>query len=110
MGILSDLWAIIGLVLVLVVLVCVVVMVSDIISVCDEKNLQTKEIIVVNKFIVNKGLDGDCFHFLDEEGVDYRLWGDHEGARYVKLKLNQSYQIRVNVEFGNASCKEEMKR
>ena len=106
MGVLSQLWAILGAAFTLVVLVCVVVMVFDVISVCDEKNLQTKEIIVVNKFIVNKGLDGDYFYFLDEEGVDYRLRGGHEGARYTKLKRNQSYRIGVNVELGNISCKE----
>ena len=106
MGILS---AIVGLVFTLVVLVCVVVMVSDVITMCDDKNLQTKKIIVVNKFIVNKGLDGDCFYFLDEKGIDYKLVGGHEGARYVKLRLNQTYQIRINVGFGNVSCKEEMK-
>ena len=106
MRIISPLMAITASVIFLVALIYVATMVFDVVSVCDNKNLQTKEIIVVNKFIVNKGLDGDRFYFLDENGIDYQIWGGHEGARYVRLKLNQTYQINMNVEFGNASCKE----
>ena len=106
MRIISPLMTITTTVIFLVALIFVGIMVFDVVSVCDNKNLQTKEIIVVNKFVVNKGLNGDHFYFLDEEGIDYKIWGGHEGARYIKMKLNQTYQINVNVEFGNVSCKE----
>ena len=106
MGMLSVLGDILILALTLVALVFATSTIVDIIKMCDDRNLQTKEIIVVDKFIVNKGLNGDCFCFLDEEGVDYELRGGHNGARYAKLKLNQSYKIWVSVKFDNASCKE----
>ena len=110
MRIIGPLFAITTTVIFLVALIYVGIMVFDIVSICDEENLQTREVIITNKFVENKGLDGDSYYFLDENGIDYQICGGHEGARYVKLKLNQTYHIKVNVEFGNASCKEEMKK
>ena len=110
MGIVNQFVTITTLVFILFFLILGTIMVFDVISICDDKNLQTREVIIINKFVENKGFHGDSYYFLDENGIDYQIWGGHEGARYVKLKLNQTYQINVNVEFGNASCKEEMKK
>ena len=107
MGIVSGLLYITTLAFLLVILVCTGIIVFDVVSVCDNKNLQTREVIITNKFVENKGgFHGDSYYFLDENGNDYQIWGSHEGARYVKLKLNHTYQISVNMEFGNVSCKE----
>ena len=106
MGIVSSLVGITISVFLLFLIILYAIMAFDIVSVCDEKNLQTREVIITNKFVENKGLSGDSYYFLDENGFDYQIWGGHKGARYVKLKLNQTYQISVNMEFGNASCKE----
>ena len=83
-------------------------MVSDVIHVCDDENLESKVVIVENKFTTRTGLFGssDSYHFLDEDGIDYVIWGSHSAARYVKLELNQSYQIGVNVKNGNITCGE----
>jgi len=97
---------IVALVFLLVVSTYVTIMIFDVVSVCDDKNLQTIEVIITNKFIENKGFHGDNYYFLDKNGIDYQIWGGHEGARYVKLKLNQSYQIKVNTKFVNVSCNE----
>lgn len=106
MGIVSQLVAITTLAFLLIILILGAIMVFDVISVCDDENLETREVIITNKFIENKGFHGDSYYFHDENGIDYQIWGGHKGARYVKLKLNQTYQINVNVEFGNASCEE----
>jgi hypothetical protein len=106
MRIIGPLLPIATLVIFLVTLVLVAVTVFDVVSMCDDKNLQIREVIITNKFIENRGFHGDSYYFLDENGVDYQIWGGHEGARYVKLKLNQIYRINVNMEFGNVSCKE----
>lgn len=106
MRIISPLVSIAVLLFVLVTLILAAIMVFDVVSVCDDKNLQTREVIITNKFIENKGLSGDSYYFLDENGVDYQIWGGHEGARYVKLKMNQSYQIKVSIKIRNASCEE----
>ena len=106
MRIIDPLVAIAASVIFLVVLVLVAITVFDVATICDDKNLQTCEVIITNKFIENRGIHGDSYYFLDEDGIDYQIWGGHEGARYVKLKMNQSYQIKVNVKMGNFSCKE----
>ena len=96
------------LVLVLLVLIPFCSMVSDVIHVCDDENLETKVITVENKFTTRTGFLGssDRYHFLDEDGTDYVIWGEHSAVRYVKLELNQTYQIKVNVKNENIVCKE----
>lgn len=106
MRIFGSLVSIAALVFVLATSILIATMVSDVIFVCDDKNLQTREVTITNKFIENKGFEGDSYYFLDENGVDYQIWGGHEGARYVKLKMNQSYQIKVSIKIRNASCEE----
>lgn len=99
---------IIASVIFLSVLIPLFLMASIIIHACDDENLETKVITVKNKFITRTGFLGssDAYHFLDKNGIDYAIWGGHCAARYVKLKLNQSYHIKVNVENGNLSCEE----
>ena len=79
----------------------------DICYACDDKNLETKVIIVENKFTTRTGFLGssNAYYFLDENGIDYEIWGGHNAVRYVKLKLNQTYQVRVNTKM-MFSCEE----
>ena len=107
MGIGTLILGIGALVLFLLVLIPLSSMCYDVIHVCDDVNLESKVIIVENKFTTRTGLFGssDRYHFLDENGIDYVIWGEYSAARYVKLQLNQTYQIKVNV-INGISCEE----
>jgi len=100
--------SIILLLIALFLMILVYPLTSDLVYVCNNKNLESKIITVENKFIVRTGILGskDSYHFLDENGTDYGIWGDHRAARYTKLKLNQSYYVDVNIKNGNISYKE----
>lgn len=72
---------------------------------CEEEKLDTKIVIIQDKFVQNMGLSGDKYFFLDEKGNDYEIYRRHDGARYTKIILNETYQIKVNARLG-VSCEE----
>ena len=101
---------VVGIILAIILLLVLIpfsLTMSELAHACDNENLETKVVIVENKFTTRTGFFGsdDRYHFLDENGIDYVIWGSHDAARYVKLELNQSYQIKVNTKLG-FSCEE----
>lgn len=89
----------------LVTLVIVGISCLDGFTACKEKKLESKIVIIQDKFVQNMGRSGDKYFFLDEKGNDYEIYGRHDGARYTKIILNETYQIKVNARLG-ISCEE----
>lgn len=90
-----------------VTLAVVGVMYMDGINACEKESLETKVVVIQDKFVQDTGLSGDRYYFLDENGIDYEIYGGRNGLRYTKLRLNGTYRIRASMRLG-ISCEEKM--
>lgn len=105
MEVVNRIVTIIAISIFLVTLVVVGILCLDGFTACEEKKLESKIVVIQDKFVQNMGWSGDKYFFLDENGNDYEMYGRQDGARYTKIILNETYQIKVNARLG-VSCEE----